>query len=655
MPGKQPTRAIKLFGTDVPDSRPRELRAGPVSVMFDNGALRYIRLSGIEVVRAIAFLVRDENWGTYTPRISNEKVRRSAKGFAITYDARCSDAKQALAYRAEIVATADGRIAFSAVATPETDFRTNRTGFVVLHPLKGVAGSAVEIENVGGKRLKSKFPALIDPVQPFFDIRALRHKVAPGIFATCRMEGDAFETEDHRNWTDASFKTYVRPLALPWPYVLPKGKPVTQSVTLSFSGKLPRPRAEGRSKPVEVALGRPAGAMPLLAAAVGEADMSTALAHAALIKAAGVRRLICTLDAAGSDLRRSVDGIRELRDLTGAEIALEVVVPGKAAPARELASLAAAVAESGLRPESVLVSPAIDLKAVLPGSEGGDAPAQKDIHAAARKAFPGAKVGGGMLSFFTELNRKRPPVDGIDFITHTTCPIVHAADDISVMETLEALPYVVRSVKAFGGGRPYRIGPSGIPARLNPYGAGLTDNSGNGRVCLSNMDPRQRGIYGAAWTLGYLAMLAPTGVDAIALGSATGPTGMIHAGSRLAAPYYDTLKAGALYPVYHVLAGIAPASGGKRIEAKVSEPQAVAGLAFRGPSGPELWLANLTGEARRVKVKGFDGAASIAVLDAGSFATASRDPQYLRRGGKAVKRVSTLDLQPYAVLRIAAR
>ena len=71
------------------------------------------------------------------------------------------------------------------------------------------------------------------------------------------MEGDAFETEDHRNWTDASFKTYVRPLALPWPYVLPKGKPVTQSVTLSFSGKLPRPRAQGRSKPVEVALGRP--------------------------------------------------------------------------------------------------------------------------------------------------------------------------------------------------------------------------------------------------------------------------------------------------------------------------------------------------------------------------------------------------------------
>ena len=46
----------------------------------------------------------------------------------------------------------------------------------------------------------------------------------PGVFATVRMEGDAFEMEDHRNWTDASFKTYVRPLALPWPYVLPAGR-----------------------------------------------------------------------------------------------------------------------------------------------------------------------------------------------------------------------------------------------------------------------------------------------------------------------------------------------------------------------------------------------------------------------------------------------
>ena len=48
--------------------------------------------------------------------------------------------------------------------------------------------------------------------------------------------------EDQRNWTDASYKTYVRPLAKPWPYTLPKGESFTQSVTLTLSGKLPKPR-----------------------------------------------------------------------------------------------------------------------------------------------------------------------------------------------------------------------------------------------------------------------------------------------------------------------------------------------------------------------------------------------------------------------------
>jgi len=32
------------------------------------------------------------------------------------------------------------------------------------------------------------------------------------------------------------------------------------------------------------------------------------------------------------------------------------------------------------------------------------------------------------------------PVSRLDFVHNTTCPIVHAADDRSVMETLEALP-----------------------------------------------------------------------------------------------------------------------------------------------------------------------------------------------------------------------
>ena len=57
------SRAIKLCGTDEADPPSRLLRAGPLSVELEAGNLRYIRFSGIEVLRGISFLVRDANWG----------------------------------------------------------------------------------------------------------------------------------------------------------------------------------------------------------------------------------------------------------------------------------------------------------------------------------------------------------------------------------------------------------------------------------------------------------------------------------------------------------------------------------------------------------------------------------------------------------------
>src|SRR5205807_8032589 len=137
-----------------------------------------------------------------------------------------------------------------------------RTGFVVLHPIAGVAGEPVEVLHVDGSTEQARFPALIKPYQPFMDIRALTHQVAPGLRVTCRMEGDTFEMEDQRNWTDASYKTYVRPLALPWPYTLSAGTRLEQSVSLAIEGSA----SQRRSAKAEVSLrlGERLGVFPAL-------------------------------------------------------------------------------------------------------------------------------------------------------------------------------------------------------------------------------------------------------------------------------------------------------------------------------------------------------------------------------------------------------
>src|SRR5438876_882311 len=122
MAQKKPSRAIKLFGTEVPDGKRRELRAGPISAVFDRGALRYIRYHGEEALRGIAYIVRDKNWGTYAPAIENLKVRQSKNGFAIGYEATCKDKDQAIRYSAKIDARSDGTLKFSAEGTPLSDF-----------------------------------------------------------------------------------------------------------------------------------------------------------------------------------------------------------------------------------------------------------------------------------------------------------------------------------------------------------------------------------------------------------------------------------------------------------------------------------------------------------------------------------------------------
>jgi hypothetical protein len=653
---KKPSRAIKLCGTEQPDVVGRVLRAGPMQVEFDNGQLRYLRMEGVEVLRAVGFLVRDENWGTYTPIISRLEIDQRDDGFSVSFHAVCRRPGQEIAYDASIEGSANGNLQFTGRALPATAFLTARTGFVVLHPLKGVAGQAVSVEHVDGTTEESRFPPLVDPVQPFLSIRALTHELMPGLKATVRMEGDSFEMEDHRNWTDASFKTYVRPLAMPWPYTLPAGEEVVQSVSVSLSGAAKGPGSAAAGKGIDVELGAATKqVLPPLGLGVPAEEVGHALERVDLLKLAGPRILQCHFDSRRGHGLTELIGYRALAEPTGADAVLEIVVASVDQYAQELRDLAALVARARLRLAGVAVCPVGDLKSVLPGGERPAAPPLEDLYAAARRAFPGVKLGGGMFSFFTELNRKRPPAHLLDFVMNTTCPIVHAADDRSVMETLEALPFQVDTARTFIGDCAHRIGPSAIGCRDNPHGATFTPNPGNERVCLARADPRMRGLFGAAWTLGYIATLARSGIDAVTIGAPTGPLGIIHRKTEDAQPYYDGLGRPATYPVFHVISGLTRGAGAKLVDAECSDSQKVQCLAYRAKAGTTLWLANLTADTQIVRIEGAGGAAAGnmigALLDEASFETATTDPRRFQRSWRSMD--SRVRLGPFAVAILA--
>ncbi len=649
------SRAIKLCGTEQPDVPGRLLRAGPIEVEFDNGQLRYLKVNGVEVLRAVGFLVRDENWGTYTPQISGLSIEETPERFAVSFHAVCSRPGQEIAYDAKIEAHASGKLQFTGLATPKTDFLTARTGFVVLHPLQGVAGMPVRVEHVDGEVVYSRFPPLVDPVQPFLSIRELTHEVSPGLMATVRMEGDTFEMEDHRNWTDASFKTYVRPLALPWPYTLAAGEVVKQSITLTLAGAAKARKRAAAGAPITVRLGDTLTKqkLPPLGLGVPAEEAEYALERIELLKLAGPRILQCHYDPRRQHGLADLSAYRRLAEQTGADVVLEIVVQSVDDCAAELQGVAALVKQARLALSAIALCPVGDLKSVLPGGARPPAPPLDALYAAARLAFPGIKLGGGMFSFFTELNRKRVPTAKLDFVMNTTCPIVHAADDRSVMETLEALPFQVSTAREFLGKARHRIGPSAIGCRDNPHGATFTPNPDNQRVCLAKMDPRMRGLFGAAWILGYVATLARSGVDTITIGAPTGPLGIIYRKTDSAQPYFDGHAGAAVYPAFHVISGLTGGAGATLVDAACSSPQKVQTLAYRAKAGgTTLWLANLTAQNQEVQIAGNAKGAMIgALLDETSFEQATATPREFQKSWKTMGRKITL--APYAVAILA--
>ena len=433
--------AVKLFGTAEASAPPRSLRAGRLSALLDAGNLRDIRFDGVEVIRGVSFLLRDVEWGTASIEISGLKIEESADRFTVAYRATCNG-NSGFVYDMRVEGVASGQLSVHAQGASERDFLTNRVGFVVLHPLRGVAGRPMTIEHTDGSVETVTMPELISPDQPAFAIRALSHEPADGLHATCRLEGDTFEMEDQRNWTDASFKTYVRPVALPKPFLVQAGERVIQSVTVTISGQA---RAvPHRANAGQIRLGEPEGIMPAIGlgmdiAAEIDAD------RAALLARLAPQRLVARLDLRDTIAGPALGRLEALRDRLGAKLTLELVLPARD-PEAEIAVAAKAVAASGLTVDAVLPTGAYDLKMRPSNSMPVDAASPADLIQAARRAFPHAMIGGGVLTGFPEFNRNPPPREA-DFVTHTTSAIVHAADDRSVMETIEALPYVFASAK----------------------------------------------------------------------------------------------------------------------------------------------------------------------------------------------------------------
>jgi hypothetical protein len=640
--------AMARYGTTQRDAEERCVRAGAWSALLVDGALREIRYRDVEVIRSVAFLVRDKDWGTCRPELEDLEVDEGGQGFRIAYRAQCTNPDgHVLHYELSIVCEADGALRFDASVSARDAFVTARCGFCVLHPIDGVAGAPARVDHGDGTREEAVFPELIDPWQPFKDISAIEHDLACGLTVRCAFTGDVFEMEDQRNWSDASFKTYSRPLALPWPYTLDAGTTERQSVMLSveerggvFSRNACAPAIPSQDDIAEITLDLAREAvetMPALGIAVAANEVEAALAHPELLAELAPQQLTLSFDPVAGHGLHELERFVTLQRHSGIAAVLEYALPGIDEPRRELDALRAQIEAAKLEIAGIVVSPSVHRQSNPPGSISPPCPTLDEVYRATREAFPGLRIGGGMLSYFTELNRKRPPLALVDWVTHATCPIVHAADDRSVMQTLEAIPHITRSCRSLIGAQPYSIGPVSIGMRQNPYGSRVVPNPQPARIAMAGFDPRQTALFGGAWLAGFAAALEGAQIDTLTLGALTGERGLA-----------DVSGGVTRYPMYAVARVLAAMSGSDRLYVAVAEAErsAIACIVARDAQGLiRVVVANLTDRARTVRLMLREGGAPCHAFITDEETVGET---HGRRGPARVDLTHPVSLRPYA-------
>lgn len=207
------------------------LRAGTLEASLEGVDVRYVRAGGEEVVRRLYVAVRDVDWGTVPGEVLELRLDGDGTRFEARFEVAHRGGDVDFRWRGAIAGTPDA-LTYEMDGVARSPFAYCRIGLCVLHPPSD-AGRPYRAATPAGE-ISGTLPELIEPqrveagrLRPIFP-----SFTALTLGADFRFEGDEFEMEDQRNWTDASFKTYSTPLALGFPHHAEAGQRIAQRVTV---------------------------------------------------------------------------------------------------------------------------------------------------------------------------------------------------------------------------------------------------------------------------------------------------------------------------------------------------------------------------------------------------------------------------------------
>ncbi|MFD0043621.1 hypothetical protein ACFVGV_00370 [Pseudarthrobacter scleromae] len=522
------------------------LHFGPWAAELRGEELADIRYRGNPVLRGMRAVVRDHNWLTLTPEVQSLRTERSPEQLTTVLETTWHNEHSRYRGITTLVMDHNG-LSLSFRGTAVEDFSSNRIGLVVLHRPDD-AGRPVIVTSPDGSTTSGTFPRNISPHQPFMNIAAMAWDRDNTAFVL-DFEGDVFETEDQRNWTDASFKTYGTPLSKPFPVAHAAGDEVRQSVrliarrTVTITDKIagtvphlgtsaapvcPSRRARGEAKGltlcpvlVEVAV------QPHVAAATISAGEAAALS-----------------DALDADL-----DVRIVANSPG-----EVAIILRTLPLGRAQRL-------GVYDGVTHVTSSVLWEALVRAS---------------RELGFGGDLVAGARSHFTELNRNpgsaRSAAAGA---TYSITPQMHAVELTSMVETLPMQTLSAINALRISGNRPLHLGPVTLAPRFNAVATEAPQDPDDAAP-----DPLTGSSFAAAWLLGSIEALTIPGVASISYGTT----------AELALPSGTLLQQ------------LARQTGMEILATDNHDGSGIAVYPVRDPQGLIVYAANLTDRPASIRV-----------------------------------------------------
>jgi D-apionolactonase len=620
------------------------LQAGSLTLAYEAGDLRYIKLGDQEIIRRLYVAVRDRNWGTVAGVIRNEQIQQHANFFEITYESVHKQDDIKFVWNALIRGESNGHITFEMNGKALSSFLRNRIGFCVLHPIRECVGVPATIKHVDSSSHTTPFPidiapqlvvnGIIQPVHPFSEMRSLRHNVTPEIQAEIVFSGDIFEMEDQRNWIDASYKTYCTPLRLPWPVEIKKGEKVQQSVSLTLYGTLPKIKVASVDT-VNIAMGHNKTSLPSIGLSIashGEALSKRELEHLRNLNLSHLRVDLGLTSDYQAKLEQAAQQVKELN------VTLELALILSDNAAAELNLLVKHL--STLPVLNVLIFHANELST----SEHWFSMARDIL----KSHGINAPIYGGSNAYFTHINAEKPPLDALDGVVYSINPQVHAFDNSSVVETCEAIASTLQTARTFLHDKPLAISTVTLKPRYNPYDK--TKRAPAPDELPPQVDVRQLSLFGAAWTLGSLKYMAESGkLEYVTFYETTGWRGLMEKESGSVLPDKFPSIAGAVFPMYHVFADVTEFAGGEIVKSSSSRPLKIEPLVLRNNGKQRVLLANMTNEKQTVRLE--QANATYRLLDESNAEQAMTSPEKFRASEHKAW-TGELTLPPYALVCI---